>query len=165
MTVTSAMPALNKRIAQDCLTAIDDGTIANSWGSLNIDDEGMETCKTVLIENGILKNYMADKIGSMEVGVPRTGSGRRESYRYAPVARMRNTYISPGKSSMDDMLNGTDNGLYAKVMGGGSVNPATGEFNFSVQEAYEIKDGKIGRPVRGATLIGKGHEILPENRY
>ena len=153
---------LGKRISQDCLTAIDDGTIANSWGSVNIDDEGMPTQKTTLIENGILKSFLADRVGAQEVGVPRTGSGRRQNYQYAPVARMRNTYIAPGKSTLEDMLASSGKGLYAKVMGGGSVNPATGEFNFSVQEAYEIVDGKIGEPVRGATLIGKGHEILPE---
>ncbi|MCM8531489.1 MAG: TldD/PmbA family protein [Lentisphaeraceae bacterium] len=153
---------LNKRIGQDCLTAIDDGTIANSWGSINIDDEGMASQKTTLIENGILKSFLADKVGSAEVGVPRTGSGRRQNYQYAPVARMRNTYIAPGESSLEEMLASSGKGLYAKVMGGGSVNPATGEFNFSVQEAYEIENGKIGKPVRGATLIGKGHEILPE---
>jgi TldD protein len=153
---------MGQRIAQDCLTAIDDGTIANAWGSLNIDDEGMATQKTTLIENGILKAFLADRIGAQEVGVPRTGSGRRQNYQYSPVARMRNTYIAPGKSTLDSMLESAGSGLYAKVMGGGSVNPATGEFNFSVQEAYEIKNGKIGRPVRGATLIGKGHEVLPE---
>lgn len=153
---------LNQSIAQPCLTAIDDGTIANAWGSLNIDDEGMKTQKTTLIENGILKNYLADRVGSIEVGVPRTGSARRQNYQYAPVARMRNTYIAAGESSLEDMLSSADNGIYAKVMGGGSVNPATGEFNFSVQEAYEITNGKIGRPVRGATLIGKGHEVLPQ---
>lgn len=153
---------LNKQIGQSCLTAIDDGTIANAWGSINIDDEGMESRKTTLIENGILKSFLADKIGAQEVGVERTGSGRRQSYQYAPVARMRNTYIAPGESTLDDMVSSVENGIYAKVMGGGSVNPATGEFNFSVQEAYEIENGKIGRPVRGATLIGKGQEILPE---
>ena len=153
---------LNKQIGQSCLTAIDDGTIANAWGSVNIDDEGMTTKKTVLIENGILKSFLADRIGAQEVGVERTGSGRRQNYQYAPVARMRNTYIAAGESSLDDMVSSVENGVYAKVMGGGSVNPATGEFNFSVQEAYEIKNGEIGRPVRGATLIGKGHEILPE---
>ena len=153
---------LNKQIGQSCLTAIDDGTIANAWGSINIDDEGMETRKTVLIENGILKSFLADRIGAQEVGVERTGSGRRQNYQYSPVARMRNTYIAPGDNSLDDMMSTVENGLYAKVMGGGSVNPATGEFNFSVQEAYEVKNGKVVRPVRGATLIGKGHEILPQ---
>ncbi|MCM8540053.1 MAG: TldD/PmbA family protein [Lentisphaeraceae bacterium] len=153
---------LNKQIAQPCLTAIDDGTIENAWGSINIDDEGMQTKKTTLIENGILKAFLADRIGAQEVGVERTGSGRRQNYQYSPVARMRNTYIAAGDSTLDDMLSSVEDGLYAKVMGGGSVNPATGEFNFSVQEAYEVKNGKIVRPVRGATLIGKGHEILPE---
>jgi len=153
---------LNKRIGQDCLTAIDDGTIENAWGSINIDDEGMKTKKTTLIENGFLKSFLADRVGAQEVGVERTGSGRRQNYQYSPVARMRNTYIAPGDSTLEDMVSSVENGVYAKVMGGGSVNPATGEFNFSVQEAYEIENGKIGRPVRGATLIGKGHEILPE---
>ena len=153
---------LNKQIGQKCLTAIDDGTIENAWGSINIDDEGMKTKKTTLIENGILKSFLADRIGAQEVQVERTGSGRRQNYQYAPVARMRNTYIAQGESNLNDMLSSVENGVYAKVMGGGSVNPATGEFNFSVQEAYEVKNGKIERPVRGATLIGKGHEILPE---
>ncbi len=151
---------LNKKIASKCLTAIDDGTIKNCWGSINIDDEGMPTEKTVLIENGILKNYLSDKIGAEEVGVKRTGSARRESFRYAPVSRMRNTYIEAGDDDFDKMIQSVDDGLYAKVMGGGSVNPATGEFNFSVQEGYRIHKGEIKEPVRGATLIGKGHEII-----
>lgn len=153
---------LGKSIGQSCLTAIDDGTIENAWGSINIDDEGMEARKTTLIENGVLKNFLADRIGAAEVGVERTGSGRRQNYQFAPVARMRNTYIDAGESSLEEMVSSVEHGVYAKVMGGGSVNPATGEFNFSVQEAYEIENGKIGRPVRGATLIGKGHEVLPE---
>jgi TldD protein len=151
---------LNKKIAADCLTAIDDGTIINAWGSINIDDEGMTTQKTTLIKNGILKNYLSDKIGAEEVGVNRTGSARRESFRYAPVSRMRNTYIAAGNDDFEAMIGSVEDGLYAKVMGGGSVNPATGEFNFSVQEGYHIKNGQIKEPVRGATLIGKGHEII-----
>lgn len=153
---------LGERIAQDCLTAVDDGTIENSWGSIQIDDEGMLPEKTVLIENGILKNYMSDRVGAAEVGVRRTGSSRRESYNYSPVSRMRNTYIAAGKSTVDEMIGSVTEGLYAKKMGGGSVNPATGEFNFAVEEGYIIRNGKIAEPVRGATLIGKGHEILPE---
>ncbi len=158
-----ASPFCNKigeQIAHPSVTAIDDGTIPNMWGSLNIDDEGMEVKKTTLIENGILKCYMSDRVGAQEVGVERTGSGRRESYKYAPVARMRNSYIAPGSDSFDEMITSSEGGLYAKKMGGGSVNPATGEFNFAVEEGYLIKDGKIDKPVRGATLIGKGHEIL-----
>ena len=152
---------MGKSIAQSCLTAIDDGTIPNSWGSINVDDEGTPPQKTVLIENGILKNYLSDRIGASEVGVPLTGSARRESYVYAPVSRMRNTYIAAGKDSLEAMISKVEDGLYALKMGGGSVNPATGEFNFAVEEGYIIKSGKITVPVRGATLIGKGHEILP----
>lgn len=148
-------------IAHPAVTAIDDGTIFGSWGSVAIDDEGMPTEKTVLIENGILKNYISDRVGSLECKVRRTGSARRESYQYAPVSRMRNTYIAAGSSSLAEMLAGIDDGLYAPKLGGGSVNPATGEFNFAVEEGYRIRNGKIAEGVRGATLIGKGHEILP----
>jgi TldD protein len=153
---------LGEAIAQPCLTAIDDGTIPNAWGSLNIDDEGMATQKTTLIENGILKTFLSDKIGAKQVGVPRSGSARRESFRYAPVSRMRNTFIAAGNDSQDDMLSSIEDGFYAKVLGGGSVNPSTGEFNFSVQEGYRIEKGKITSPLRGATLLGKGHEIMPQ---
>ncbi len=152
---------LGELIAHPAVSAIDDGTLANEWGSLNIDDEGMQTKKSILIENGILKAYMSDRVGADELGLQRTGSGRRESYQYAPVSRMRNTYIDKGKDKLSDMIVSVDKGIYAKRMGGGSVNPATGEFNFAVEEAYLIEKGKLGAPVRGATLIGKGHEILP----
>ena len=131
------------------------------WGSLSVDDEGTPTERTVLIENGVLKSYMSDRVGAKEVGVPLTGSARRESYKYAPVSRMRNTFIAEGKDSLAEMISSIDNGLYAAKMAGGSVNPATGEFNFAVDEGYVIRQGKIAEPVRGATLIGKGHEILP----
>lgn len=153
---------LGEKIAHSSVTAIDDGTIDNAWGSISVDDEGMPTQKTVLIENGILKSYLSDRIGAEEVGVPRTGSARRESYQYAPVSRMRNTYIAAGKDKREEMISSIQSGLFAKKMGGGSVNPATGEFNFSVEEGYRIRDGKIAEPVRGATLIGRGHEILPK---
>lgn len=153
---------LGELVAHPAVTAIDDGTIYQSWGSVAIDDEGMPAEKTVLIENGILKNYIADRVGAQECHVRRTGSARRESYKYAPVARMRNTYIAAGTSTLDEMLAGIDDGLYAPKLGGGSVNPATGEFNFAVEEGYRIRRGRIAEPVRGATLIGKGHEILPK---
>lgn len=152
---------LGQAIGQPCLTAIDDGTLDGVWGSLKFDDEGMPTQRTVLIENGILKSYMSDRVGAAEVGVARTGSARRESYKYAPVSRMRNTFIAPGKDSFDSMIQSMDYGLYAARMAGGSVNPATGEFNFAVDEGYVVRNGKICEPVRGATLIGKGHEIMP----
>jgi TldD protein len=152
---------IGQQIAQPILTAIDDGTLTHRWGSLNVDDEGLPAQRTVLIENGVLKAFLADRIGARQVGVPRTGSGRRESYRFAPVSRMRNTYIDRGPHAFEDMVASIEHGLYAKKMGGGSVNPSTGEFNFAVQEGYVIRHGKIAEPVRGATLIGKGHEILP----
>lgn len=160
-----ASPMCNKMgelIAHPCVTALDDGTFGGAWGSLNIDDEGMPVQRTLLIENGILRNYLADRVGALELGIARTGSGRRESYKYAPVSRMRNTFIAPGSDTFDSMLASVEDGLYAVKMGGGSVNPATGEFNFAVEEGYRIRKGKLAEPVRGATLIGKGHEILPQ---
>lgn len=151
---------LGQKIAADCVTAIDDGTIPNEWGSLNIDDEGHATQKNVLIENGILKSYMVDYKNSLIMHTAPTGSGRRQSYRFKPTSRMTNTYIANGKSSFDEIIKATKYGLFAKELGGGSVNPATGEYNFAVNEGYLIEDGKITTPVRGATLIGKGNETL-----
>jgi len=130
---------LEEQIAHEKITAIDDGTLENKWGSLNIDDEGNPTQKTVLIEKGILKSYMSDRVGAKELGLPLTGSSRRESYKYSPVSRMRNTYIDNGTDTFENMIASVDYGLYAKKMGGGSVNPATGEFNFAVEEGYIIK--------------------------
>lgn len=151
---------LGQKIASDIVTAIDDGTIPNEWGSLNIDDEGNETKKNVLIENGILKSYMVDYKNSLLMNLAVTGSGRRQSYRFKPTSRMTNTYIANGKSTFDEIIKATKYGLFAKELGGGSVNPATGEFNFAVNEGYLIEDGKITSPVRGATLIGRGDETL-----
>lgn len=151
---------LGQQIAAPCVTAIDDGTITNNWGSIHVDDEGMPTQRTVLIENGILKSYLVDRLGSRRMNHPMTGSSRRESYAYAPTSRMRSTYIAAGQDEKDEIIATMGDGLYARKMGGGSVNPATGEFNFSVAEAYLVKDGKIAHPVRGASLIGRGSEIL-----
>lgn len=151
---------LGERIASDVVTAIDDGTIANGWGSLNIDDEGTPARKNVLIENGILKGYMIDRLNGRRMGMKATGSSRRESYKYAPTSRMTNTFIAAGKSTTKEIIESTEFGLYAKQMGGGSVEPATGVFNFAVLEGYIIRNGKICEPVRGATLIGKGSEVL-----
>ena len=147
-------------IAHPNLSASDDGTIDSEWGSLSIDDEGMPTQKTKLIENGVLKNFLCDRVGHIKTGHPRTGSGRRQSYKFAPASRMRNTFIEAGPYSREELIASLGNGLYAKKMGGGSVNPATGEFNFSVLEAYMVKDGKIGEAVKGATLIGRGEDIM-----
>lgn len=151
---------LGERIANDIVTAIDDGTIENAWGSFNIDDEGNEAQRTVLIENGILKSYMVDELGSMKLNLPVTGSGRRENYKYAPTSRMRNTFIDKGTSSFEDLIDGIEYGLYAKKMGGGSVDPGTTDYNFAVSEGYIIEKGKITSPVRGATLIGRGSDTL-----
>lgn len=152
---------LGEQIAHTAVTAVDDGTIENSWGSIGVDDEGRAPQKTTLIENGVLKTYMSDRVGASETGVALSGSARRESYQYAPVSRMRNTYIAAGPHTPEAVLASVDDGLYARKLGGGSVNPATGEFNFAVEEGYLIRGGKITEPVRGATLIGKGPEILP----
>ena len=151
---------LGQQIAAPCVTAIDDGTLPNEWGSENVDDEGTPTTKLVLIENGVLKNYMIDRLNSRRMHMPITGSARRESYAYAPTSRMRNTFIAPGCDDEAEMIATMGDGLYAASMGGGSVNPATGEFNFAVNEGYLIKDGKIAHPVRGASLVGKGGDIL-----
>jgi len=151
---------MGQKIAADCVTAIDDGTIPNEWGSLNIDDEGTPTTRLVLIENGMLKNYMIDKLNARRMQMPITGSGRRQGYMFAPTSRMRNTYIAAGNDSNEEMIATMGDGLYAAKLGGGSVEPTTGKFNFAVQEGYLVKDGKIAHPVRGASLIGRGSEIL-----
>ncbi len=151
---------LGQKIASECVTAIDDGTITNSWGSIHVDDEGTPVQRTVLVENGVLTNYMIDRLGSRRMNMPITGSSRRQSYAFAPTSRMRSTFIAPGNDDEAEMIASMGDGLYARKMGGGSVNPATGEFNFAVNEGYLVKDGKIAHPVRGASLIGRGSEVL-----
>ncbi|MBQ8972786.1 MAG: TldD/PmbA family protein [Clostridia bacterium] len=151
---------LGQQIASPIVTAVDDGTLPNEWGSTNIDDEGNPTTRLVLIENGILKNYMVDRLNGRRMGLPSTGSGRRQDYTFAPTSRMRNTYIAAGTDDEAEIISSCPDGLYAKQMGGGSVNPVTGEFNFAVSEGYLIRNGKVDRPVRGAMLIGRGAEVL-----
>lgn len=151
---------LNQKIANECVTAIDDGTIVNGWGSENVDDEGNPQQKRVLIENGILKTYMVDTLNGRRMKMESTGSSRRQSYKYEPTSRMSNTYIAAGNDSFESLFKGIKKGLYAKKMGGGSVNPQTGEFNFAVNEGYMIIDEKISYPVKGASLIGNGGDIL-----
>lgn len=151
---------LGEQIANPIVTAIDDGTIPNAWGSLNVDDEGTPTQRKVLIENGTLKSYMIDKLNGRRMNMASTGSGRRQNYRFAPTSRMTNTFIAEGPNTREEIIANTEYGLYAKSMGGGSVNPATGDFNFAVNEGYIIRNGKIAEPVRGATLIGNGPAIL-----
>lgn len=151
---------IGKQIASTKVTAIDDGTIPNAWGSLNIDDEGNKTRKNVLIENGILKGYLIDKLNGRRMGMEATGSSRRQNYKFAPTSRMTNTYIAAGNDDEKEIIKSISEGLYAKKMGGGSVNPVTGEFNFAVSEGYIVRNGEIQEPVRGASLIGKGSEVL-----
>ena len=151
---------LGQQIASPLVTALDDGTIPNGWGSAEMDDEGTPTAKNILIENGILRSYLVDRLNSRRMHTAITGSSRRQDYRFAPTSRMTNTFIANGKSTPEEIIANTKFGLYAKQMGGGSVDPATGSFNFAVLEGYMIRNGRIAEPVRGATLIGKGAEVL-----
>ena len=151
---------LGQKIANEKVTAIDDGTIPNAWGSINIDDEGTPAQKNVLIEKGVLKSYMIDKFNGRRMGMASTGNSRRQSYAYTPTSRMTNTYIAEGEDNNDDIIASVEYGLYAKEMGGGSVNPVTGEFNFAVNEGYIIRNGVICEPVRGASLVGKGSDVI-----
>ncbi|MBO4459504.1 MAG: TldD/PmbA family protein [Clostridiales bacterium] len=151
---------LGQQIASPVVSARDNARIKGEWGSYATDDEGHESSDLLLIENGILKNYLIDELGARRMNSKATGCSRRESFAYAPTSRMSNTYICAGNDTHDDIIADTEYGLYAASMGGGSVDPATGEFNFAVDEGYMIRNGKIAEPVRGATLIGKGGEVL-----
>ncbi len=151
---------LGQQIANEKVTAIDDGTIPNAWGSINFDDEGTPAQKNVLIEKGVLKTYMIDKFNGRRMGMASTGNARRQSYAYTPTSRMTNTYIANGEDNNEDIIASMEYGLFAKEMGGGSVNPATGEFNFAVNEGYMVRNGKICEPVRGASLVGKGSDVI-----
>ena len=151
---------LGSMIANPVVNAVDDGTLRREWGSINIDDEGMPTERTQLIKDGKLVNFLADRVGAAQTGLPRTGSGRRQSYQFAPASRMRNTFIEPGTASFDDMIASIDRGVYASHMGGGSVQPGTGEFNFAVTEGYYVEDGRVRHPVKAATLISTGRDVL-----
>lgn len=151
---------LGQKIAADCVSAVDDGTIPNAWGSCNIDDEGNFMQRNVLIENGILKNYMIDQLNGRRMEMEASGSSRRQSYKFEPTSRMTNTFILEGNNTLEEMIEATQYGLYCKNMGGGSVDPSTGDFNFAVSEGYLIENGKIVKPVKGATLIGNGADTL-----
>ncbi len=151
---------LGQQIANPKVTAIDDGTIPSAWGSCNIDDEGNKMQRRVLIKDGVLTSYMIDRLGSRRMNMPVTASARREDYSYEPTSRMTNTFIDNGPDDNADIIASIDNGIYAAAMGGGSVEPFTGAFNFSVREGYMIRNGKICEPIKGASLIGTGSEIL-----
>ncbi len=152
---------LNKKIAHEAVTAVDEGLSSGSFGSLSVDDEGMEPEKSVLIKDGILKKFISDRAGEMRTGHKRTGSGRRQNYSFAAASRMRNTFIAKGNYSKEELISSISDGLYCKSMGGGSVG-ATGQFNFAVEEGYLIKNGKLTKPVKGATLIGEAIEVMPK---
>ncbi|MGL0821542.1 TldD/PmbA family protein [Vibrio vulnificus] len=153
---------MGEMIAHPAVSAVDDGTMTNEWGSIHIDDEGMETQRTQLIKDGKLTSFMVDKMGGLKTGYAPTGSGRRQNYKFAPTSRMRNTFIEEGDSTFDEMISSIEKGIYAKKLGGGSVQPGTGEFNFAVREAYLIENGKITKPLKTATLISTGPKVLKE---
>jgi len=158
---TSAFSNLiGKRVASDVCTIVDDGTLPFRRGSLNMDDEGTPTSRTVLIERGILRGYITDRLNATLMGIPLTGNGRRENFQSIPLPRMTNTFMLAGESDPDDILRTVKKGLYAVSFGGGQVDITNGKFVFSASEAYLIEDGKLTRPVKGATLIGNGPEIL-----
>ena len=160
---TSAFHNLvGQKIASDSVTIIDDGTLDNRRGSLNIDDEGTPTEKTVLIENGILKNFMQDRLNARLMKTKSTGNGRRESYKHIVMPRMRNTIMLSGNNTQEEMIKSVDKGIFAVSFGGGQVDITSGKFVFNCTEAYEIINGKIGAPLKGATLIGDGPSSLKE---
>jgi len=151
---------VGEQVASEVVTYVDDGTIPNAWGSSRFDDEGMASERTVLINKGVLESYMVDRWGSLKTGYRRTGSGRRQNYTFAPTSRMRNTFVENGTTPRQQLFDGIELGLYAKVMGGGQVRPGSGEYNFAVGEGYMIRNGEIAEPVRGAMLLGKGPDSI-----
>jgi TldD protein len=151
---------LGQPVASELVTVVDDGTLESRRGSLNVDDEGTPTGRTVLIENGILRGYMQDRLNARLLGMPLTGNGRRESFQHAPMPRMTNTFMLAGPDDPGDILRSVSRGLYAVAFGGGQVDITSGKFVFSASEAYLIEDGRITAPVKGATLIGSGPDVL-----
>lgn len=153
---------LGMKVASELITVLDDSTLPGRRGSFVFDDEGTLSQRTVLVEKGILVNFMYDKLCAIKEAKESTGNGRRESYRHKPIPRMTNTIIAPGDLDPDDIISSVTNGLLVSRMGGGQVNTVNGQFVFEVSEGYMIEGGKIGRPVRGAILTGRGPEILNE---
>ncbi|TMB43995.1 MAG: metalloprotease TldD [Deltaproteobacteria bacterium] len=158
--VSAFTDRIGTRVASELCTVIDDGTIPLRRGSLNIDDEGTPTGRTVLIEKGILRGYLQDRLNASLMGMPLTGNGRRESYAHVPMPRMTNTFMLAGEDAPEDIIRSVDRGLYAVSFGGGQVDITSGKFVFSASEAYVIEGGRVGRPVKGATLIGNGPDVL-----
>jgi len=158
--VSAFSDRIGQLVASPLCTVVDDGTIRSRRGSLNVDDEGQPTGRNVLIENGVLRGYLQDKLSSRITGAAPTGSGRRESYAHIPMPRMTNTFMMAGESDPEDIIRSVPKGLYCANFGGGQVDITSGNFVFSASESYLIEDGKLGRPVRNATLIGNGPEAL-----
>ncbi len=151
---------IGQSVASPLCTVVDDGTIPNRRGSLNVDDEGTPTSRTVLIEKGILRGYLQDRLNARLMKMTPTGNGRRESFAHSPMPRMTNTFMLPGESTPDEVIRSVKHGLYAVSFGGGQVDITNGKFVFSASEAYLIEDGQVTRPVKGATLIGNGPDVL-----
>jgi TldD protein len=151
---------VGERVASDLVTVVDDGTLPNRRGSLNVDDEGTPTSRTVLIENGVLRGYMQDRLNARLLGTGLTGNGRRESFQHPPMPRMTNTFMLAGEEPPEDIVRSVSRGLYAVAFGGGQVDITSGKFVFSASEAYLIEDGRVTAPVKGATLIGSGPDAL-----
>jgi TldD protein len=158
--VSAFTDRIGTRVASELCTVVDDGTMAARRGSLNVDDEGTPTQRTILIERGILRGYLQDRMNAALMGAPPTGNGRRESFAHLPMPRMTNTFMLAGEDAPEDVIRSVDRGLYAVSFGGGQVDITSGKFVFSASEAYLIEGGRIGRPVRGATLIGNGPDVL-----
>ncbi|MBW1659430.1 MAG: TldD/PmbA family protein [Deltaproteobacteria bacterium] len=153
---------MGETVASPLITVIDNPTLKNRRGSYHVDDEGTPSQKTILVEKGVLKSYMYDRLSAMKDKTQSTGNGRRQSYRYRPIPRMSNTYIAPGETDPAEIIESLKNGLLVKKMGGGQVDTVNGDFVFEISEAYKIENGKVLHPVRGATLIGNGPKILSE---
>jgi len=151
---------IGDRVASELVTIVDDATLPGRRGSLTIDDEGVPAQKTILIENGILKTYMQDKLNARLMGMAQTGNGRRESFAHLPMPRMTNTYMLNGRHDQGEIIESVDKGLFAVNFGGGQVDITSGKFVFSASEAYMIRKGKIAEPVKGATLIGNGPDAM-----
>jgi len=158
--VSAFTDRIGTRVASELCTVVDDGTIASRRGSLNVDDEGTPSGRTVLIERGVLRGYLQDRLNARLMDMPLTGNGRRESFAHLPMPRMTNTFMLAGEDAPEDIIRSVDRGLYAVSFGGGQVDITSGKFVFSASEAYLIEGGRIGRPVRGATLIGNGPDVL-----
>jgi TldD protein len=151
---------IGELVAAPLVSAYDDGSLANGWGSQAFDDEGVPTQKTLLIEEGRLAGYLYDRLRARQLGAAPSGNGRRQSFRHVPIPRMTTTYIAPGDATPDDVIAATSRGFYAKSLAGGQVEPASGNFVFGVAEGYLIEDGSITTPLRGATLVGSGIDVL-----